>query len=91
MKINWKLRLKNKTTLLALLTAAVAFVYQVLAIFEVVPPISQDVVINIITLLITALVSLGIVVDPTTEGLTDSNQAMSYEKPYVEPKHAKEE
>lgn len=91
MKINWKLRLKNKTTLIALLTAVVAFVYQVLSVFEIVPSISQNEIINLITLVVTMLATLGIVVDPTTEGLTDSDLAMSYNEPAAKAKHAKGE
>ena len=40
MKINWKLRLQNKTTLLALIGAIVALVYQVLGILEIVPAVT---------------------------------------------------
>lgn len=84
--INWKLRLKNKTTLLTLLLTVVAFIYQILGIFEIVPPISQDTVVQIITLVINMLAMLGIVVDPTTKGISDSLQAMQYERPKVDAK-----
>ena len=81
MKINWKVRLQNKTWLLAMLAAIVAFVYQVLALCNVVPAVSQDQVTQLIALIINILVALGIVVDPTTTGVTDSQQAMTYDKP----------
>lgn len=81
MKINWKLRLQNKATLTALIMAIVALVYQVLGVFGVVPRVSQDQVTTIISMAINILCLLGIVVDPTTAGVSDSVRAMSYDKP----------
>lgn len=80
-KINWKLRLKNKTTLLALLTALVAFIYQVCAALNIVPAIPETTVMNGIKMVLTLLVALGVVVDPTTAGIEDSERAMKYSKP----------
>ena len=79
--INWKLRLKNKTTLIALLTAVVAFIYQTLGLFKIVPSISADDVLKVAGLAVNVLVLLGIVVDPTTKGIADSEQAKGYDKP----------
>ena len=81
MKINWKVRLQNKTWLLAMLAAIVAFAYQALSLLEIVPAVSQDQVTQLMGLVINILVALGIVVDPTTTGVTDSQQAMTYDKP----------
>ena len=83
MRINWKVRLQNKTWLLAMLAAIVAFVYQILSLLEIVPAVSQDQVTQLVGLVINILVALGIVVDPTTTGVTDSQQAMTYDKPKV--------
>ena len=80
MKINWKVRLQNKTWLLAMLAAIVAFVYQVLALCDVVPAVSQDQVTQLVGVVINILVALGIVVDPTTTGVTDSTRALHYDK-----------
>ena len=79
--MNWILRFKNKTVLLSLVTAVVAFVYQILGVFGIVPSISSSEVIQIVGLGINLLVGLGIVVDPTTAGTTDSAQAMTYDEP----------
>lgn len=79
--INWKLRLKNKTTLIALLTAVVALIYQTLGLFKIVPSITADDVLKVAGLAVNVLVLLGIVVDPTTKGITDSEQAKGYDKP----------
>nr|WP_315021882.1 phage holin [uncultured Aminipila sp.] len=81
MKINWKLRLKNKTTLAALIACIVAFVYQVLGILGITAPISQDQVTQVVSLVINLLVALGVLVDPTTKGLSDSENARTYIKP----------
>ena len=84
MKINWKLRFQNKTTLTALVLALVALVYQVLGLFGVVPKISQDELTTVIGMVINLLCLLGIVVDPTTAGVGDSVRALSYDKPRKE-------
>ena len=79
--INWKVRLQNKTWLLTMLAAIVAFMYQVLGLLGVVPAISQDQITQLIGLVVNILVALGIVVDPTTSGVTDSQQALRYDRP----------
>ena len=79
--INWKLRLQNKTTLTALVLALVALVYQVLGVCGVVPRVAQDQVTTIVSMVINVLCLLGIVVDPTTAGIGDSNRALTYDEP----------
>lgn len=81
MKMNLKLRLQNKTTLIALITSMVTLVYQILAAVGVAPAVSESAVMNLSTIAVNALCVLGIVVDPTTKGISDSSQAMEYEKP----------
>ena len=81
MNINWALRLKNKATLTALIAAALAFGYQVAGIFGIVPPVSQDAVAQDAMLVVNLLVALGVVVDPTTQGVGDSSRAMEYTEP----------
>lgn len=82
MKINWKLRLQNKTTLMAIILAVVEIIYKVLSLCHVVPAIAQGDVVSVIELIIFVLTLLGIVVDPTTAGVSDSVRAMGYEEPY---------
>ena len=77
--INWKLRFQNKVTLTSLLACVITFVYTVLGIFEIVPPVSEDITTNLVLGLIDILVSVGIVVDPTTYGVSDSKLAMCRE------------
>ena len=81
MKINWKVRLQNKTWLLAMAAALLAFVYQLLGLLGITPAVSQDQIAQLIGLAINVLVALGVVVDPTTSGMGDSTQAMTYTTP----------
>ena len=81
MKINWKVRFKNKTWLVTFLLAVLAFVYQILGMFDVVPPITQDMATQLIAAVINILVAVGVVIDPTTSGAGDSQQAMTYNEP----------
>lgn len=81
MKINWKLRFKNKTVLLSLFGVAITFVYQILSIIGIAVPISEDNISQIVALFINILVAIGVIVDPTTEGISDSERAMSYNIP----------
>ena len=76
-----ELRLKNKATLLALILAAVSFVYQVCGIVGIVPPVSEDSITQMVGAVLNVLVGLGVLVDPTTAGVTDSTQAMAYDTP----------
>lgn len=78
MKINWKARFKNKTFIITFVTLVIAFVYQTLGLFDVVPSISEDSLVNVITMLVNILAFVGIVVDPTTDGFNDSDRAMLY-------------
>lgn len=81
MKINWKVRFKNKTWLITFLLAILAFVYQILGMFDIVPAITQDMATQLIAAVVNILVAIGVVIDPTTSGAGDSQQAMTYNEP----------
>lgn len=81
MKINWKLRLKNKTTLMAIVLSMLGLVYQLLELLGLVPAVSQNEIAQVLTAAVNVLVLLGIVTDPTTAGVNDSEQAMGYTEP----------
>lgn len=81
MKINWKVRLKNKAWLAAFAACVLAFIYQVLGMLGIVPPVTQDMVTQLIGAALNTLVAVGVVVDPTTAGTGDSAQAMTYQEP----------
>lgn len=84
MKINWKARFKNKAFLITFITLIIAFAYQMLGLFNIVPSISEDSLVNFLTILINILATLGVVVDPTTDGIKDSDRAMLYYTDYDE-------
>ena len=79
--INWKVRIKNPVFWATVLPAAVSFVYCVLGAFEIVPALTESMVLNIISTVLTALTTLGVLVDPTTAGVKDSALAMTYGAP----------
>ena len=81
MKINWKVRIKNPVFWLTIIPAVIALVYTVLGLFGVVPTISEDVLVNAVTAIISALTTVGVLVDPTTKGVGDSDIALTYEEP----------
>ena len=79
--MNWKVRFKNKTWLTAFVALIISFVYQILAMFDIAPVITQDGVIQAANLVLMMLSAMGVLIDPTTTGITDSRRAMSYTKP----------
>lgn len=81
MKINWTVRLKNSVWLMSFLSFIVATVYQFLAMFEIAPAVSQDSVMQIVAAVLQLLGLLGVIVDPTTKGMGDSERALGYTEP----------
>ncbi len=82
MKLNWKVRFKNKTWLFMFLSLIIGFVFNLLKLFDIYPPLTENQVLNILNQLLTFLGLIGVLVDPTTAGLEDSNRAMEYEEPW---------
>lgn len=82
--INWKCRIVNKTWWLSLIPALLLLVQAVGAPFGY----QWDFVVldqqlaAIINALFAVLALMGVVQDPTTEGIGDSQRALAYEKPY---------
>ncbi|KXB48706.1 hypothetical protein HMPREF3188_00092 [Tissierellia bacterium KA00581] len=75
--LNLKVRLRNKTFVISMLSVIVAFVYQVLGLLGIVASISQDKVINILMFIINILAGFGVLVDPTTDGFKDSDRVLN--------------
>lgn len=80
MKLNLKVRIKNPVFWLTMIPALASFVYTMLGLFGIVPSISEDTLTNALTAIITALTTLGVLTDPTTKGVSDSNRAMQYKE-----------
>ena len=83
MSINWKVRAKNKTFWLALIPAVLLLAQQVAGLFGVALDFGelQAQLISIVGTVFTLLAILGIVADPTTAGVGDSERAMGYTEP----------
>lgn len=81
MQINWLLRFRNKPVLTALIAGIVEIVYLVLDMAGIVPSVTSSQILELCGLLISVLVIAGIVIDPTTDGVGDSDLAMTYEYP----------
>ena len=83
MSINWRVRIKNKAFWVAIIPAALLFVQQVCAVFGVQLDFGglKDQLTAIVGTVFTLLAILGIVADPTTAGVGDSEQAMGYTEP----------
>ena len=82
MKLNWKVRFKNKVWLGSFLSLVVGFTYSLLALFDVFPAVTQSLVVQLLNQVLTFLGLIGVIVDPTTAGLGDSERAMGYEEPW---------
>ena len=82
MKLNWKVRFKNKVWLGSFLSLIVGFVYSMLALFDVFPQVTQNLVVQLLNQVLTFLGLIGVIVDPTTAGLGDSDRAMTYVEPW---------
>ena len=82
MKLNWKVRFKNKVWLATFLSLIVGFVFNMLALFDVYPSFTQNQVTEIVSQVLTFLGLIGVIVDPTTAGIEDSSRAMTYSEPW---------
>lgn len=82
MKVNWKVRFKNKVWLGSFCSLIIGFVYSLLAMFDVFPMVTQNLIIQLLNQILTFLGLIGVIVDPTTAGVNDSNRAMSYDEPW---------
>lgn len=83
MSINWKVRLKNKTFWLSLIPAVLLLVQVIAAVFGYTLDLGElgNRLLAVVNALFAVLSILGVVTDPTTKGVSDSTQALSYEEP----------
>lgn len=81
MKINWKVRLQKKSFWVALIALLLVLANQVAEIFGVDITVYNAQVTAITETVLAILALLGIIIDPTTEGLSDSAQALRYKQP----------
>jgi len=90
MKINWKVRFKNKLFLTSLASQTILLVQGILTglvglgVMHInLNNVSEDakIIMGMVDVVLGYLSFLGIIVDPTTDGIKDSEQAMTYEEP----------
>ena len=82
-KVNWTVRFNNKAFWVLLIPAVLLFIEDLALMFGVVLDLSQleASLLNVIESLFGILVIVGVVVDPTTKGVADSNRALTYSEP----------
>ena len=81
--INWRVRIKNKNFWLAIIPAILILIQAVAALFGFTIDLGEvgNQLIAIVNAAFVVLAILGIVTDPTTAGIGDSTQAMTYSEP----------
>lgn len=84
--INWMVRIKNKNFWISLIPAVLLLVQVVAAVFGFTLNLGElgDKLLAVVNALFAVLTILGIVTDPTTAGISDSAQAMTYTTPKKE-------
>ena len=89
MKINWLVRIKNRQFWLSVIPAIALVVQAIAAVFGFTFDFSTVVgkLLAVVDAVFALLVILGIVVDPTTAGVSDSNRAMRYSEPWEDEAH----
>lgn len=93
MRINWIVRIKNKNFWLAFIPALFVLAHMVLKCFGIDFDFTEvtNNLLNVVEALFVVLAILGIVNDPTTKGISDSEQAMTYATPKtIEELHEEE-
>ena len=83
MKINWKVRLKNKSFWISLVPAVLLLVQTIAGVFGLTLDFGQlgNQLLAVVNAVFAVLTILGVVVDPTTQGTRDSKEALAYEEP----------
>jgi phi LC3 family holin len=83
MKINWTVRLKNKLFWLTIIPALIVLVQVVAAVFGLEIDLGDlgNKLIDVVNAVFVVLSILGVVTDHTTSGVSDSDLAMTYDKP----------
>jgi phi LC3 family holin len=86
MRINWKVRIKNKNFWLAIIPAALVLLHAVASVFGFTLDLGDigNKLIAVVEAAFIFLAILGVVNDPTTDGFSDSLRALGYDKPKKE-------
>nr|UVX82496.1 MAG: holin [Bacteriophage sp.]DAR36971.1 MAG TPA: holin [Caudoviricetes sp.] len=81
--INWLVRVKNKMFWISLIPAVIVLIQAIAAVFGWTIDLSGlgNNLVNVVNAAFVVLAILGIVIDPTTAGAGDSDNAMTYTEP----------
>lgn len=81
--INWTVRFKNKQFWVSFVPAVLLLIQVIAAVFGFELDLGDlgNKLLDVVNALFAVLALLGIVTDPTTSGVSDSTQAMMYDKP----------
>ena len=84
--INWRVRLKNKAFWVAFVPALLLLVQVMAAVFGFSLNLDWlgERLLAVVNAAFALLAILGVVTDPTTAGVSDSTQALTYDKPKEE-------
>lgn len=83
MKINWIVRIKNKNFWISIIPALLLLVQVVAAVFGLNLDLGDlgNKLLAVVNAVFTVLAIMGVVIDPTTSGVSDSENAMTYTEP----------
>ena len=86
--INWKVRIKNKAFWVSLIPAVLLLVQVIAAVFGYTLDLGDlgNKLLAVVNALLAVLAILGVVTDPTTAGVGDSTQALTYTTPKTDVK-----
>lgn len=81
--MNWKVRIKNKTFWLTVIPAVLLLIQVTAAVFGYTLDFGDlgNQLLAVVNAVFALLAILGVVNDPTTAGVADSAQALSYREP----------
>lgn len=84
MKINWEVRIRNKNFWLSIIPAIILLIQAVANVFGFIIDLGElgNNLLVVVNAVFAVLTILGVVNDPTTAGLNDSDRAMGYNEPY---------
>ena len=85
-KINWIVRIKNKVFWLTVIPAVLLLIQTVAAVFGFTLDFGElgSKLMDVVEAAFVVMAIIGVVADPTTEGVSDSKQAMTYTEPKTE-------
>lgn len=83
MKVNWTVRLRNKTFWMTIIPAIFVLISTVTKAlgFDLNFGPTESMILQIVDVVFVILTTLGVIADPTTAGMSDSARAMTYTEP----------